>query len=71
MLPRPAPRGIGPLLLLPLVVPLAIAGAQATEPLFTGAGTPEDLGRWLGLMGLYATIFVLLSVALFDFLLED
>ena len=62
---------IGPLLLLPLVVPLAIAGAQATEPLFTGSGTPEDLGRWLGLMGLYATIFVLLSVALFDFLLED
>lgn len=62
---------IGPLLLLPLVVPLAIAGAQATEPLFTGSGAPEDLGRWLGLMGLYATIFVLLSVALFDFLLED
>ncbi len=62
---------IGPLLLLPLVVPLAIAGAQATEPLFTGSGAAEDLGRWLGLMGLYATIFVLLSVALFDFLLED
>lgn len=62
---------IGPLLLLPLVVPLAIAGAQATEPLFTAAGNVQDLGRWLGLMGLYATIFVLLSVALFDFLLED
>jgi heme exporter protein B len=62
---------IGPLLLLPLVVPLAIAGAQATEPLFTVAGNAEDLGRWLGLMGLYATIFVLLAVALFDFLLED
>ena len=62
---------IGPLLLLPLVVPLAIAGAQATEPLFTASGEAENLGRWLGLMGLYATIFVLLSVALFDFLLED
>jgi heme exporter protein B len=62
---------IGPLLLLPLVVPLAIAGAQATEPLFAVSGGPADLGRWLGLMGLYATIFVLLSVALFDFLLED
>jgi heme exporter protein B len=62
---------IGPLLLLPLVVPLAIAGAQATEPLFTAPGVAEDLGRWLGLMGLYATIFLLLSVALFDFLLED
>ena len=62
---------IGPLLLLPLVVPLAIAGAQATEPLFTAPGVAEDLGGWLGLMGLYATIFLLLSVALFDFLLED
>jgi heme exporter protein B len=62
---------IGPLLLLPLVVPLAIAGAQATEPLFAASGASEDLGRWLALMGLYATIFVLLSVALFDFLLED
>jgi heme exporter protein B len=62
---------IGPLLLLPLVVPLAIAGAQATEPLFTVSGGAEDLGRWLALMGLYAAIFTLLSVALFDFLLED
>ena len=63
---------IGPLLLLPLVVPIAIAGAQGTEPLLAAA--PEasaELGRWLGLMGLYATIFLLLSVALFDFLLED
>jgi heme exporter protein B len=62
---------IGPLLLLPLVVPLAIAGAQASEPLFTPSGGVEELGRWLGLMALYATIFVLLAVALFDFLLED
>ena len=62
---------IGPLLLLPLAVPVAIAGAQATEPLFTAPGVAEELGRWLGLMGLYATIFLLLSVALFDFLLED
>lgn len=62
---------IGPLLLLPLVVPLAIAGAQASEPLFITGGGAEGLGRWLGLMGLYATIFLLLSVALFDFLMED
>jgi heme exporter protein B len=62
---------IGPLLLLPLVVPIAIAGAQATEPLFTVSGGPEGIARWAALLGLYATIFVLLSVALFDFLLED
>ena len=62
---------IVPLLLLPLLVPVVIAGASATEPLFAGAQTPQDLGRWLGLLGLYDTVFVLLSVGVFDFLLED
>jgi heme exporter protein B len=62
---------IVPLLLLPLVVPLLIACAQATEPLLRPDGGPEDLGRWLGLLGLYDVVFVLLSVAVFDFLLED
>jgi heme exporter protein B len=62
---------IGPLILLPLSVPLAIAGAQASEPLLSVAAEPADLGRWLGLMALYASVFMLLSVAVFDFLLED
>ena len=62
---------IVPLLLLPLLVPVAIAGASATEPLFSGAQRPEDLGRWLGFLGLYGMVFVLLSLAVFDFLLED
>ena len=62
---------IVPLLLLPLLVPVAIAAASATEPLFTGAQNAEDLGRWLALLGLYDTVFVLLSVGVFDFLLED
>ena len=60
-----------PLLLLPLLVPLLIAGAQATEPLLRQDQGPEDLGRWLGLLTLYDVVFVLLSVAVFDFLLED
>ena len=62
---------IVPLLLLPLLVPVLIACAQATEPLFRQDGGPEDLGRWLGLLSLYDVVFVLLSVAVFDFLLED
>ena len=62
---------IVPLLLLPLLVPLVIAAASATEPLFTGSQTPEELGKWLGVLGLYGMVFGLLSVALFDFLLED
>jgi heme exporter protein B len=62
---------IVPLLLLPMLVPLLIACAQATEPLLRQQAGPEDLGRWLGLLSLYDVVFVLVSVAVFDFLLED
>ena len=62
---------IVPLLLLPLLVPLLIAAAQATEPLLRENSVTEDLGRWLGLLSLYDVVFVLLSVAVFDYLLED
>jgi heme exporter protein B len=60
-----------PLLLLPLVVPLAIAGANATQPLLGTATSASGLGPWLGLIGLFDIVFLLLSVAVFDFLLED
>ena len=62
---------VAPLLLLPLYVPLLIAAARGTEPLFRGAQGTEDLGRWLGLLTLYDVVFVLLSVAVFDYLIED
>jgi heme exporter protein B len=60
-----------PLMLLPLLIPVVIAAAQATEPLFTGAQHAEDLGKWLAVLGLYDMTFVLVSIAVFDFLLED
>ena len=62
---------IAPLLLLPLLVPLLISCAQATEPLMRTDQGSEELGRWLGLLTLYDVVFVLVSVAVFDFLLED
>jgi heme exporter protein B len=62
---------IVPLLLLPLLVPVLIACAQATEPFMRPDQGPEDLGRWLALLTLYDVVFVLLSVAVFDYLLED
>ena len=62
---------IVPLLLLPLLVPLLISCAQATEPFLRQDGGPEDLARWLGVLTLYDVVFVLLSVAVFDYLLED
>jgi heme exporter protein B len=62
---------IVPLLLLPMLVPVIIAGAQATEPLLTGGQSPDDLAKWLGFLALYDVVFVLVSVAVFDFLLDE
>jgi heme exporter protein B len=60
-----------PLLLLPLLVPVLIAAANATKPLLMLDPATTDLGKWLGFMALYDMVFVLLAVAVFDFLLED
>ena len=62
---------IVPLLLLPLLVPLLIAAARGSEPLMRATPSSEDLGRWLGLLSLYDVVFILLSIAVFDYLLED
>jgi heme exporter protein B len=60
-----------PLMLLPLTVPVLIAAANATKPLLARPAATEDLAKWLGVMGLFDIVFILLSVAVFDFLLED
>ncbi len=63
---------LGPLILLPLLVPLVIAAAGAAEPLLAAGGPEHDrLGTWLGVLGLYDSMFVLIGYAVFDFLLED
>ena len=63
---------LAPLILLPLVVPLMIAATGAGEHLLASGG--PDYGRfgtWLGLLGLYDLVFLLVGYATFDFLLED
>jgi heme exporter protein B len=62
---------IGPLIALPLLIPVVIGTSLALEPLFKegGAGTLET--KWLLILGLYDLVFGLLSVAVFDPLLED
>jgi len=61
---------IGPLVTLPLLVPVVLAAARATSPLFSApAGGVE--AKWLAVLGLYDLVFVLLAYAVFDFLLED
>jgi heme exporter protein B len=63
---------LGPLILLPLLVPLVIAAAGAAEPVLA-AGGPEydDYGTWLAVLGLYDAVFALVGYAVFDFLLDD
>jgi heme exporter protein B len=61
---------LGPLLALPLFVPLVIGGARASSPLLSlghGGAAP----RWLLTLGLYDLVFGLIAYALFDFLVED
>jgi heme exporter protein B len=62
---------LGPLLALPLLVPIVIGGARASSPLLTLAHPGGLSGRWLGTLSLYDLVFGLIAYAVFDFLLED
>ncbi len=62
---------IGPLLCLPLLVPVVLGAARATTPLLLSGGAAPVPGRWLLVLGLYDLVFGLLAYAVFDYLLED
>jgi heme exporter protein B len=62
---------LGPLLALPLLMPIVIGGARASSPLLTMAHHAGPPARWLLTLGLYDLVFGLIAYALFDFLLED
>jgi heme exporter protein B len=62
---------LGPLLALPLLVPIVIGGARASSPLLVLGHASSPPARWLLTLGLYDLVFGLIAYALFDFLLED
>jgi heme exporter protein B len=63
---------IGPLILLPLLVPPMIAASAAGQKLLAvGDPSYEKYATWLATLGLYDAIFLLIGWAVFDFLLED
>jgi heme exporter protein B len=62
---------IVPLLLMPLLVPVVIGAAKASAPLLSDPAQAEHLGRWLLMLTFYDLAFVLVSLGVFDYLLED
>ena len=60
-----------PLLLMPLLVPVVIAAAKASAPLLSDPSHSEHLGRWLLMLTFYDLAFVLVSLGVFDYLMED
>ena len=61
---------LAPLLTLPLLVPVVLAGARALSPVLA-AHHGEPATKWLLLLGLYDLVFGLVAFAVFDFLLAD
>ncbi|HEY5193421.1 MAG TPA: heme exporter protein CcmB [Solirubrobacteraceae bacterium] len=62
---------LGPMLTLPLLVPVVIGCARATAPLLQTVHPGGLQLRWLGTLALYDLVFGLIAYAVFDFLLED
>jgi len=62
---------LGPLLALPLFVPIVIGGARASSPLLALDHPGDPAARWLITLALYDLLFGLITYGLFDFLLED
>jgi heme exporter protein B len=62
---------IGPLLTLPLLVPVVLAASESTAPLLAEAGAEGPPGRWLAILAIYDLTLGLVAYGVFDFLLED
>jgi len=61
-----------PLLLLPLIIPLVIAGSKAAELVLAGGGPSYDgFGKWLAVLALYDMTFAAIGYGVFEFVLED
>jgi heme exporter protein B len=62
---------IGPLVALPLLVPVVIATARGVAPLLERGAWVAPEAKWLAILGLYDLVFGLVAYAVFDPLLED
>lgn len=62
---------IGPLISLPLLVPVILGASEATAVLWAPDGAGTLPGDWILILGIYDLLFGLIAFGVFDFLLED
>jgi heme exporter protein B len=60
-----------PLLLLPVVAPVLIAATRASESALTGTSFEVSPGDWLGLLGVFAVLYIAFGLLAYGPLLED
>jgi heme exporter protein B len=61
-----------PLILLPLLVPVMIAAAGASQELLAAGGPSYDgVAKWLAVLAFYDMTFAAVGFAVYDYLLED
>lgn len=59
-----------PILFLPVVVPIIISAVKASGLALTG-GSWGDIGNWLGILGAFDAIFLVVSYWVFNFVIEE
>jgi len=60
-----------PLLLLPVLAPVLIAATRASEAALTQTSLDVAPAQWIGLLGVFAVVYVAFGVVAFGTLLED
>jgi heme exporter protein B len=62
-------EAVFPMLVLPLVTPVLIAGVRATD--LAAEGRAQEASQWLGLLAAFDVVFLSIGVLVFGYLMED
>jgi heme exporter protein B len=60
-----------PVILYPILIPLFVAGTSATEAMIALKPDPDKLWYWIGFLGIYDAVFLVLSLWIFEALVIE